>query len=66
MIARVIKIGNSQGLRIPKPILDQTGILDDVEIEVKKTKSSFDLLKMFVRVGMPLSKLWAKRVMTNR
>jgi len=38
MRARVIKIGNSQGLRIPKPILDQTGILDDVEIEVKENQ----------------------------
>lgn len=36
MRARVIKIGNSKGLRIPKPILEQTGIMDDVEIEVKK------------------------------
>lgn len=36
MRARVIKIGNSQGLRIPKPILEQTGIIDDVEIEVGK------------------------------
>ena len=36
MRARIIKIGNSQGLRIPKPILDQTGIMDDVEIEVEK------------------------------
>ncbi len=36
MRARVIKIGNSQGLRIPKPILDQTGILDEVEIEVEE------------------------------
>ena len=38
MRARVIKIGNSQGLRIPKPILDQTGIKDDVEIEVEKNQ----------------------------
>ena len=38
MRGRVIKIGNSQGLRIPKPILDQTGILDDVEIEVEKNQ----------------------------
>ncbi len=38
MRARVIKIGNSQGLRIPKPILDQTGITDDVEIEVGKNQ----------------------------
>jgi antitoxin MazE len=36
MRARVIKIGNSQGIRIPKPILKQTGIRDDVEIEVEK------------------------------
>jgi len=38
MRARVIKIGNSQGLRIPKPILDQTGIRDEVEIEVEKNR----------------------------
>ena len=34
MRARVIKIGNSRGVRIPKPILAQTGIKDDVEIEI--------------------------------
>jgi antitoxin MazE len=38
MRARVIKIGNSQGLRIPKPLLLQTGIMDDVEIEVDKNQ----------------------------
>jgi len=38
MRARVIKIGNSKGLRIPKPILEQTGIMDDVEIEVEKNQ----------------------------
>ncbi len=38
MRARVIKIGNSQGFRIPKPILDQTGIRDEVEIEVDKNQ----------------------------
>ena len=36
MRAHIIKIGNSKGLRIPKSILDQTGIMDDVEIEVEK------------------------------
>ena len=36
MRARVIKIGNSQGLRLPKPILEQTGIKEEVEIEVEK------------------------------
>jgi antitoxin MazE len=38
MKVRVIKIGNSQGIRIPKPLLDQTGIMDDVELEVEKTR----------------------------
>lgn len=38
MRAKVIKIGNSQGLRIPKPILEQTGIEDDVEIRVEKNQ----------------------------
>jgi antitoxin MazE len=38
MRAHIVKIGNSQGIRIPKPLLDQTGIKDDVEIEVDKTK----------------------------
>ncbi|MFO7962676.1 MAG: hypothetical protein R6U50_02030 [Desulfobacterales bacterium] len=38
MRARIIKIGNSKGLRIPKPILEQTGIIDDVEIELEKNQ----------------------------
>ncbi|MFH0788460.1 MAG: AbrB/MazE/SpoVT family DNA-binding domain-containing protein, partial [Pseudomonadota bacterium] len=38
MRARIVKIGNSQGIRIPKPLLDQTGIMDDVELEVEKTQ----------------------------
>ncbi len=38
MRARVIKIGNSQGIRIPKILLEQTGIMDDVELEVEKNQ----------------------------
>ncbi|MBU1569565.1 MAG: AbrB/MazE/SpoVT family DNA-binding domain-containing protein [Pseudomonadota bacterium] len=38
MRARVVKIGNSQGIRIPKPLLEQTGITEDVELEVEKTQ----------------------------
>jgi antitoxin MazE len=34
MRARVVKIGNSQGIRIPKPLLEQIGIMNDVELEV--------------------------------
>ena len=38
MRARVVRIGNSQGIRIPKPLLEQTGIMDDVELEVEKNQ----------------------------
>ncbi|MBR8832685.1 MAG: AbrB/MazE/SpoVT family DNA-binding domain-containing protein [Stigonema ocellatum SAG 48.90 = DSM 106950] len=30
---RLVKIGNSQGIRIPKPLLEQSGINVEVEIE---------------------------------
>jgi antitoxin MazE len=32
---RLVKIGNSQGIRIPKVILDQIGLTDDLELEVQ-------------------------------
>lgn len=33
--ARIIKIGNSQGIRIPKLLLDQVGLTDQVEVEAQ-------------------------------
>jgi len=38
MRARIVKIGNSQGIRIPKPILEQSGITEDVDIEVENNQ----------------------------
>jgi antitoxin MazE len=35
MKLNIVPIGNSQGIRIPKPLLQQAGIKDAVEIEVK-------------------------------
>jgi antitoxin MazE len=35
MKARLVRIGNSQGIRIPKPLLEQAGLRDEVEIEVE-------------------------------
>jgi antitoxin MazE len=32
---RIVKIGNSQGIRIPKVLLEQSGIHTEVEIEVQ-------------------------------
>jgi antitoxin MazE len=34
MKTRIIKIGNSQGIRIPKVLLEQSGLGEEVEIEV--------------------------------
>ncbi|HXU35974.1 MAG TPA: AbrB/MazE/SpoVT family DNA-binding domain-containing protein [Blastocatellia bacterium] len=34
MKALIVKIGNSQGVRIPKPFLQQSGISDEVDLEV--------------------------------
>ena len=32
---RIVKIGNSQGVRIPRPVLEQAGLSADVEISVE-------------------------------
>ena len=36
MRARIVKIGNSQGIRIPKALLAQTDLRDEVEITVRR------------------------------
>jgi antitoxin MazE len=35
MKTRIVRIGNSQGIRIPKPLLEQTGLSGEVEITVQ-------------------------------
>ena len=31
---RIVRIGNSQGIRIPKPIIEQLGFEEEVELEI--------------------------------
>jgi antitoxin MazE len=38
MKARIVRIGNSKGIRIPKPLIEQTGLKGDVEIEAQNGK----------------------------
>ena len=33
---KLIKIGNSQGIRIPKPLMEQAGLSGEVEMEAQK------------------------------
>jgi antitoxin MazE len=32
---RIVRIGNSQGIRIPKPLLEQAGLPEEVELAVE-------------------------------
>ncbi len=34
MRTRIVRIGNSQGIRIPKPLLEQARLTEDVELHV--------------------------------
>lgn len=35
MKGRIVHVGNSRGVRIPKPLLDEAGISDEVEIHAE-------------------------------
>ena len=35
MKSRIIKIGNSRGIRIPKLLIEETGLSEEVEIQVE-------------------------------
>lgn len=35
MRARIVRIGNSQGVRLPKPLLEQAGLVDEVELRAE-------------------------------
>jgi antitoxin MazE len=35
MKTRIVRIGNSRGIRIPKPLLEQTGLRGEVEITAR-------------------------------
>ncbi len=35
MKTRIVRIGNSQGIRIPKPLLEQAGLGEEVELRLE-------------------------------
>jgi antitoxin MazE len=35
MKARIVRIGNSRGIRIPKPLIEQAGLGEEIELEVR-------------------------------
>jgi antitoxin MazE len=36
MKTKLVRIGNSRGIRLPKPLIEEAGLLDEVELEVRK------------------------------
>jgi antitoxin MazE len=51
MKVKVVKIGNSKGIRIPKVLLRQTGIDEEVNLEVKENQIILEPIKHPVRSG---------------
>lgn len=35
MKARLVRIGNSRGVRLPKPLIEEAGLEDEVEVRVR-------------------------------
>ncbi len=35
MRARLVRIGNSRGVRLPKPLIQEAGLTDEVEVQVR-------------------------------
>jgi antitoxin MazE len=35
MRARLVRIGNSRGLRLPKPLIEEAGLAEEVELQVR-------------------------------
>jgi antitoxin MazE len=36
MKTRLVRIGNSRGIRLPKPIIEEAGLSDEVEVRVRE------------------------------
>jgi len=36
MKARIVRIGNSRGIRLPKPLIEQAGLGEEVELHVQE------------------------------
>lgn len=41
MKTRLVRMGNARGLRLPEPLIEQVGILDDVERLVRNTRDGW-------------------------
>lgn len=54
MKTRIVRIGNSQGVRIPKPLLEQSGLREDDDVELAVEDAS-----IVIRRSRPPREGWA-------
>lgn len=64
MITQIIKINNSEDIRIPKSLLEQSGLYDEVEIEVRKNRLSLNQQGFLAKDGKAPSAKCLKRATT--
>lgn len=53
MKTSVVRIGNSRGIRLPKPVLEQCGIDDEVEMEIEDDR-------IIIRPARPARTGWSE------
>ena len=51
MKAKIIRIGNSKGIRLPKPLIDQVGLVGEVDLEVRDGEIVISPAKRRIRSG---------------
>ena len=62
--ARIIRIGNSRGLRLPKHLLEQTALGDVVELEARRGEIAIRSAPSAGQAGMNSSGRWPNTEMT--
>ena len=56
MLVSIVKIGNSRGIRIPKPLLEQAGIADAAELTIEAGRLVIAPARLAPRAG------WAEKL----
>ncbi|OGI06118.1 MAG: peptidase [Candidatus Margulisbacteria bacterium GWF2_35_9] len=51
MISRLITIGNSKGIRLPKALLEQCGIKDDIDLQIENNEIRIKAMQSKPREG---------------
>lgn len=63
MRAKLVRIGNSRGVRLPKPVLEESGLPEDIEIKVEADRIVLMPARKHPREGWAES---ARRMVANR